>query len=261
MVLHSVEFVSSDSVVQGYFFPSTGDPAFATVIFLQGFPGIEGDELICERLAQESVNVLTFNYRGTFRSEGYFSFSHAVADVDAALQFLREPETAETYAVDPERIVLGGWSFGAGILFAGAVRHGEIRRIFAISGRDFGEEARRIAGDQAYAEEVTRNLAAIRAPSGPVRFQDDLLADLIENQDAFDSEKLAPRLKDRDVLLIGGWDDGVSAIEDHILPFYRLLSEQGTSVRIEAFQDDHEFSESRDRLAQVILSWLSENGA
>jgi len=50
----------------------------------------------------------------------------------------------------------------------------------------------------------------------------------------------------------------VSAIEDHILPFYRLLVENGAKkVRIEAFQDNHEFSASKDRLVQVILNWLS----
>jgi len=70
-----VEFASSGSMIRGYFFPSSGDPIIATVIFLQGFPGIEGDELICERLAQANVSVLTFNYRGTFGSQGYFSFS------------------------------------------------------------------------------------------------------------------------------------------------------------------------------------------
>jgi hypothetical protein len=82
----SIEFLSSDNPVMGYFFPASRKPIIATVIFLQGFPGTEGDELICERLAQECVNVLTFNYRGTFLSKGFFSFSNAIADVGAALR-------------------------------------------------------------------------------------------------------------------------------------------------------------------------------
>ncbi len=59
-----VEFESSESVLRGYFFPASGDFTFATVLFLQGFPGTEGDELICERLARGGANVLTFNFGG-----------------------------------------------------------------------------------------------------------------------------------------------------------------------------------------------------
>lgn len=254
----SIEFVSSDSVIKGYFFPSTSDSAIATILFLQGFPGTEGDELICKRLAKADVNVLTFNYRGTFRSEGYFSFSNAVADIGAALQFLREPQNLKAYQIDLEKIVLGGWSFGSGIVPAGAVQNCEIKKIFAISGRDFSKEAQQIAQDPNYAKEVTKNLETIRAPKGPVNFKDDILSDLVENLATFEIEKLVPLLKDRDILLIGGWDDRVVAIEDHILPLYRSLVEKGTNVRIEAFQDDHEFSESKDQLVQVIVNWLSE---
>ena len=254
----NIEFESSGSSIKGYFFPASGNDAIATVLFLQGFPGVEGDELICERLAQENINVLTFNYRGTFGSEGYFSFSNAVDDIGAALLFLREPQFQETYAINPGKIALGGWSFGSGIIFSGAIRSNEIRKVFAISGRDFSQEARRIENDPEYAEIVTRNLAAIRTPEGPVNYRDDLLSDLIDNHAILDTRKLVPYLKGRDILLIGGWDDEVSAIEDHILPLYRSLKGQGTKVRIEAFQDDHEFTDNKKELIQVIVNWLTE---
>jgi dienelactone hydrolase len=252
----SVEFVSSDNVIQGYFFPSSTDRSITTVIFLQGFPGAEGDELICERLAQEQVNVLTFNFRGTFRSEGYFSFTNAIADIGAALYYLKESQNLKAYMVDPENIVLGGWSFGGGIVPAGAVQYREFRKIFSISGRDFGREAREIERDPTYAKAVAGNLESIRAPNGPVKYKDDILSDLIENRVVFEIEGLIPYLIDCDVLLIGGWDDRVVAIEDHILPLYRLLAKNGAKVRIEAFQDDHEFYKNKDRLVQVIVNWL-----
>ena len=85
-----VNFQSSGSTVQGYYFPAKGKESLGTVVFLQGFPGVEGDELICAKLAERGLNVLTFNYRGVFNSEGYFSFSHAVEDIRAAVQFITE---------------------------------------------------------------------------------------------------------------------------------------------------------------------------
>jgi pimeloyl-ACP methyl ester carboxylesterase len=254
-----VTFDSSGSQLRGWFFPSSGYLNLATVLFLQGFPGTEGDELLCERLAQENVSVLTFNYRGTFRSEGWFSFSNAVSDIGAALRFVKEPGRLKKHQINPEKIVLGGWSFGSGLLPAGAVQHPDFSRIFAISGRDFGKEALKIEKDHEYAKEVMRNLESVRAPKGPVAFRDDILSDLVKNRASFDIEKLAPLLKERDILLIGGWNDSVVAIEDHLLPFYRLLLEKGAKkARIEALPDDHDFSETRNQLVHLIVNWLRE---
>jgi len=126
-----------------------------------------------------------------------------------------------------------------------------------ISGRNFGKEARKIEGDPAYAGQVAKNLESLRAPTGPLNFRDDMIPGLIENQETFDYEKLAPQLKDRDILLIGGWDDDITTIEGHTLPFYRSLRENGAEkVRIEAVQDGHDFSKSKDQLVRIIKNWL-----
>lgn len=252
-----VSFKSAESIIRGYFFPSLLDGNKATVIFLQGFPGVEGDELICEKLAQAGLNVLTFNYRGTFQSGGHFSFTNAAADIGAALRFITEPHNLTAYHINPDKIVLGGWSFGAAIAPAGMVQNLAFRRMFMISGRNFGREARKIERQPAYAQQVAQNLESLRAPKGPVHFQDDLIADLIANQDLLDHEQLASVLSDRRILLIGGWQDDVTPIEDHTLVFYRALISQGAAqVQIEAVADDHEFAKSKEQLVQFIQDWL-----
>jgi dienelactone hydrolase len=257
----SVEFLSQGSKLRGYSFPSKGTPVLATVLFLQGFPGVEGDELICERLSEENIHVFTFNYRGTFRSEGLFSFSNALSDIQAAYQFLQESSGLKEYQVDPGQIVLGGWSFGSGLAPAAAVRLPGLARLFAISGRDFDKEAIHIQEDPEYARQVRQNLQSIRAPDGPVAFNDDILSDLIAIQETFDMEKLARALKEHSVLLVGGWNDSVIGIEEHLLPFYRILAANGAKkVRIAALPDDHEFSSSRDQLVRLIVDWLRESG-
>jgi alpha/beta superfamily hydrolase len=254
-----VAFTSSGSTIRGYFFPAITKPVIATVIFLQGFPGTEGDELICARLARAGVHVLTFNYRGTFGSEGFFSFNNAVADIRAARQYLSRTQELSKYEIDRGKIVLGGWSFGSGMVPLGAAQNPEIRKFFRITGRNFAEEARLIERDPEYAQAVTKNLEAIRSPNGPINFRDDLLTDLVENQSTFDVDKIVPQLIDQEILLIGGWDDQVIRIEDHMIPFYRSLVEnEAKKVRIEAVQDDHEFSKRKDQLVQIIFDWLNE---
>jgi dienelactone hydrolase len=256
--MEEVEFLSSGNKIKGYFFPSPGDKPIASIVFLQGFPGIDGDELICSGLAQENINVLTFNYRGTFQSEGLFSFENAMADIGAALQFLKEPHFQKTYRIDPENIHLGGWSFGSGLVLVGAMDHKEIKKIFRIAGSDFGKEARKIADDPDYAVEVRKNLERVRYPDGPVKFKGDLVRNLINNQAIFDMDKLIPNLKDRDILLLGGWDDQVALVEDNLIPLYRTLANQGINVTIEALQDGYSFDNSKNRLIQIIVNWLNQ---
>jgi len=254
-----VKFKCSDSMIKGYFFPTDQDSVLATLIFLQGFPGVQGDELICEKLAQVGVNVLTFNYRGTFQSEGFFSFSNVIEDTSAALRFIKGSKDLSAYPIDPGKIILGGWSFGAAMVPAGAIRNPEFGKIFMISGRNFGKEARKIEGDLLYANQVAKNLDSMRSPHGPISYQDDVISNLVEHKDSYDYEKLAPRLKDRDILLIGGWDDDITTIEGNTLPLYRRLLESGAmNVRIEAVQDDHEFSKSKDQIVRTILNWLEK---
>jgi len=257
MTMKPVNFTSSGSIIRGYFFPTDLDSVIATVVFLQGFPGVEGDELICESLTQVGVHVLTFNYRGTFQSQGYFSFTNVIDDIGAALRFIKGSDELRTYQIDPEKVILGGWSFGGAMVYAEAVLNPEVRRIFSISGRDFGKEARKIASDGEYASQVAQNLESLRVPNGPLKFREDMIPNLIENQDCFDYQKQASQLKDRDILLIGGWDDDLSPIEEHTLPFYRsLVKNDPGKVRIEAVQDGHEFSNSKNEIVQIILGWL-----
>lgn len=256
----TVNFSKSGSIIRGYFFPSEMNAVISTVIFLQGFPGIEGDELICEQLMQAGFHVLTFNYRGTFSSQGAFSFSNAIADIGAALNYLKKATELEPYQIDPGKIILGGWSFGSAIVPAGAVRNPLFTKFFMLSGRNFGKEARKIECEPEYAQRVAKNLDGLRVPNGPVNFKHDVVPDLIEIQDLLNYEKLAPPLRDHDILLINGWDDDLVPIEEHTIPFYRSLIVSGANkVRIEAVQDGHKFSKTKDQIVSIILDWISEN--
>lgn len=202
--------------------------------------------------------MLTFNYRGTFNSQGYFSFSHALADIGSALGFIKKSKDLQPFQIDPENIILGGWSFGSALVPAGAIQHPGFTKIFMISGRNFGKEAQKIEDDPAYARQVARNLEGLRAPNGPVHFQDDLIPDLVAIQDLLDHEKLAPSLSDRDILLLNGWDDEIVPIEEHTIPFYRALVKNGAAkVHIAAVQDGHEFAQMKDQLVRIILDWIS----
>jgi len=73
---------------------------------------------VCEALAEAGITALRFNFRGVGGSAG--SHGDGVGerdDVKAALGFLAGGER-----IDPERIGLGGYSFGGGVAMAAADR-------------------------------------------------------------------------------------------------------------------------------------------
>jgi len=73
----------------------------------------------------------------------------------------------------------------------------------------------------------------------------------------YDLRASAAVLAGKEILLVGGWNDRQVTIDQFILPFYRALEKaQAKSVKILAFQDGHDFKNSRDELAQALIDWL-----
>jgi len=103
----------------------------------------------------------------------------------------------------------------------------------------------------------------LKAPAGPARFAKgatpkEAAPEIFAILDStLDLRKCAPLLVQKDILLIGGWDDQNVTIDNHILPFYRALNiVQADRVKIVAFQDDHFFRKTRTELAETIIGWL-----
>jgi len=253
-----VEFVSEGFKICGKLYPAMGEPRLPTVLLLQGFPGNEDDLLgLGERMSRHGINSLTFNYRGTHRSEGTFSLRSTLKDIQAALEYLRQEEVVRRFKIDTGKLVLGGYSYGGGMAFAYAANHPEIKRIFSIAGTDHGEFGREYMRNAEMREMIDAMFEKLKFPTGPVRYSSEMpLEELIKNPAPYDLRLHAAALADRDLLLIGGWDDSNVTIEHHIVPLYRALVNLKAEVRIAAFQDNHVFSKCRDELTITLVDWM-----
>lgn len=80
---------------------------------------------------------------------------------------------------------------------------------------------------------------------------------LLDNADSYDLRKSAPSLANRDILLIGGLDDVITTIENHLLPLYHTLRKEGAqNLQCIVYQTDHSFKNVRDQLAEQIIDWI-----
>src|SRR5690349_7293860 len=89
-------------------------------IILHGFPGYERNQDLAQSIRRAGWHVLIFHYRGSWGSDGNFSFANAMDDTDAAVAYVRSPAVVANYSIDPKRIVLIGHSMGGFMAAYGA---------------------------------------------------------------------------------------------------------------------------------------------
>lgn len=251
-------------LLRGKFYAVQGEGPFTTVILLTGLPGNEVDVLgLGQRLSKAGINALMFNYAGVYKSEGQLSFENTQQDIYAAYEFIHRSENIAKFKIDTTNIYLGGYSYGGGMAITYAANHPEISAVFSIAGGDHGEILREYLHNPEFAKMLDNMFERLKAPTGPVRFAEGALPKEIAEKGLAKLEptlylrKCAPLLAQKDILLIGGWDDNLGSIENNVLPLYRALKKANAQdVKILAFQDNHAFSDVRTELANVIIEWI-----
>ena len=198
-------------LLQGKFYSVEGTGTFPTVILLHGFPGNEMDVLgIGIELSQAGINALTFNYSGTYHSQGQNSFGNTQKDIQAAFEFIHQSENIRKYKIDATRIYLGGWSYGGGMALTYAANHPEITAIFSVAGTDHGEFMREYVRNPQFQKMIDEIFASLKAPAGPVRLAKGATPKEIAEtgfdklNPSLDLRKSVPLLAEKNILLIGG---------------------------------------------------------
>ena len=257
-----IEFLSGGGHVRGQFFEGVGADPIATLILVPGWPGNPNDVLgLGALLAPLHVNVLTFNPRGLHQSEGTHTHAGTLEDIAAALTWIRQSSTCERFRVDANRIAIGGHCYGGGMAMAYAAADTSVRRVISIAGNDHGYFVRRMQSDPIFAAGIRQMMMGTRAPQGPARFDLDAgLIELADHQDVYGLRENATRLADRSILLVGGWEDEQTAVEDVELPVYRSLKAAGAAdVTFLTYHDNHGFQTVRQQLAADIQQWLARH--
>jgi pimeloyl-ACP methyl ester carboxylesterase len=254
-----ISFQSEGHSIKGLFYPSTTQGNIYTVILLHGFPGSEGDVLgQGQSLSKAGLNVLTFNYSGTFQSEGVQNFETPLRDIKSAFDLLHQPDMMMKYQIDTTRIILIGYCYGGSMALNYAARHPEIRRVISLVCTEHGEFAREYLRNKQMAMKLDSAFDALKRPNGPVNFQGkEELKKLAQNPTPYDMVLNAPKIADRDILLVTAWDDFVTMTEHHHLPLYRALKKAGAAhVMFVAFQTNHSFRNVREELTTELARWI-----
>jgi dipeptidyl aminopeptidase/acylaminoacyl peptidase len=117
--------------------PAGPGPHPAAIIF-HGFPGYEQNLDLAQALRRAGYDVLAVHYRGSWGVTGSFSYTHAIEDADAEVEWISSAQVSAKYHIDPARIVVIGHSMGGYMALSSAARHPEVMAAVSISGASIG---------------------------------------------------------------------------------------------------------------------------
>jgi uncharacterized protein len=234
-----------------------------TVILLHGFPGNANSPYgLAERLTKNGINVLVFNYEGSFNSEGIFSWENSMNDIGAALSFLKQKNNIQKFSIDTSKIIVCGCSIGAALALSASIHNTEIRKIIAVvGGNDLSIYLQKIRRDPVFRKEFEKRIVASAIPNGPIKgdsaYIHNYFDHIMSNYEYFDLIKNAEKLKSKEIFFITGWLDTNVPMEEFIIPTYRHLKNRNPEfVSIKALETDHYFTNKRDELSNSITEWI-----
>lgn len=257
--LAEIALPSHDAALNAIVYVAAGAGPHPIAILLHGYPGNERNGDLAHALRRAGWTVLFFHYRGSWGSPGTFTFTRALEDAAAAVDFVRTAAFAKTYRADPSRVVLVGHSMGGFLALVTTAEHTEVACTVSLAGANLGLMGKGAAADP---KARARIESALGASGGPLRMAPryEPVAELIANAEGFDVTRRAPALAGRPVLLVAGSRDVVTSMAQHHAPLAAALAAAGAKQTDQIVLDaDHAFSSQRIALARGVVEWLDRS--
>ncbi len=244
---------SQGDVVNAVLYMPGGAGPNPTVILLHGLPGVENNVDLAQAIRRAGWNAMIFHYSGSWGSAGHFTFSHCVADGEAAVAWLRDPKTAADIPVDPRRIVIMGHSLGGWVAGYVGARDRGLMGVGLISAADFGDDITKVKRADAI-ESLRGNVLLddgmrVLGDATPESVADDFLS----HKGDWQLLHYIPGLAAHPLLVVTA-NDGERPFDDRIAA--AVGGAKGAPVTTAHFDTNHGYNDHRIALAGAVVAWL-----
>jgi len=256
--LSLLKIPSGEDFIVGRMYVAEGENLKATILLLHGFPGALLNLDIAAKFQAKGWNVLAINYRGSWGSQGNYSFGNAIEDVQAALKYIKQPDVAKENRIDVHRIGLVGHSFGGFLALKTASLDPSIKVIASLSGANFSLFINMIEQNPSLETQILNMLdeAAffLHESSG-----EKLLQEVRDHEDEWNTFLFTPTLVDRKLLITAVSHDEELPKEYFHDPLEQILESAGADFETVLFDSDHNYLDKREELTRTIHDWLQKN--
>ncbi len=250
----TVSFTSTGSLVVAQLFRAAGAGPHPVAVICHGFPGGEQNHDLARSLQRAGWSAIVFHYRGSWGSEGNFTFRGGVADAKALLALLKTPAQATAWGVDPKRIVVIGHSFGGYVAARAAADTPDVQGAALIAPWNISETAKGFAASDRSRQQFQASMPGeIRGKLAGTTPQ--ALAKEVAGAADLDLPALAPALAKKPVLVATATEDTPDDQAGGLIAGLRKIP--GASLTATRMKTNHGFDDSRIALQTAVLNWLS----
>jgi pimeloyl-ACP methyl ester carboxylesterase len=230
-------------MLAGIIYKANGLQKHPTLILLHGYPGNERNLDLAQVVRGRGWNVIYFNYRGAWGSEGKFSFTNCVEDVVNVVSFCKKYQ--DSLKIDATNIVLFGHSMGGWICLKALQRLPGVKKGFALSAWNIGGDFK-----DANSEEEMLKIANEGGKYFVLNTSlKDLFTPVIENKMYYNLANDGKALADKQIIMLD---------EHHgnAIVAYAIKGANHSYFDYEVWQTDHPFTNKRVSLMNKLLEFL-----
>ncbi|CAN5298397.1 hypothetical protein BH23BAC2_BH23BAC2_25590 [soil metagenome] len=231
--------IGNDSIA-AFAMLAAGKEKKETVILVHGLPGNERNLDLAQDLRRNGRNVIYFNYRGAWGSQGEFLFSNLTEDVKHILDFFSNPENSEKYRIQADSFILFGHRTGGGVALLSGAQDNRINKIALYSPWNYGEEPK------PNEEQLKEFYQYVIKPAFMLNTeQESFTEDFNSNWESFDLKQYKNKLNTMKILILDENDRNKNWIEDI------------GNIEYQIMKTDHSFSNKRLELIEIVSNWLN----
>jgi pimeloyl-ACP methyl ester carboxylesterase len=231
--------IGNDSIA-AYAMLASGNEKKETILLLHGRPGNERNLDLAQELRRKGRNVIYFNYRGAWGSQGEFLYSNCLEDVKHVMDFFSTEENSEKYKVNPESFILFGHSMGGGIALISGAKDERINKIAVYSPANLGWAFQKFNAERIEAYRMKLK-SQFMLNVNPQHFIDDIRA----NTEAYNILNYRSQLIKKSILILDENERNKEWIEELENAEYILM------------KTDHSFSDKRLELIETVSEWVN----
>jgi uncharacterized protein len=244
------DILSDGSKMYSVLYIASGSGPHPTVLMLHGFPGNEKNLDLAYSIRRAGWNVLVPFYRGAWGSGGTFSFTHALEDAQASIDFLRDSENTKKFRIDPTRIVLVGHSMGGFVAAYAAAHEPKVFAVALVSPGNLGPgSAGQRTNDPQFWERWNDNASRLVGTTAK-----QLVQEVDSDPAKWNYMNCVPLLKNRPVLVLEADDRNTSDNQELASRLRKAGDAEVTEIHMHT---DHPFSDHRIAMQAAIVNWLA----
>jgi pimeloyl-ACP methyl ester carboxylesterase len=239
---------SGNSQIAGLIYSVNGLQKHPTLLLLHGYPGNERNLDIAQVVRSHGWNVIYFDYRGSWGSQGKFSFKNCVEDVVNVVAFCNKYQ--DSLKIDTSNIVLFGHSMGGWVCLKALQELPTVKKGFALSTWDIAKDFKNVSNEKEMLRIATDPNIAGKYFVLNTSLK-DLYTPVIQNQTYFNLLNEGKSLADKQIIMIDEHEKNQQLAD-------KIKESNQSYFDYSVWQTDHSFTNKRVSLINKVLAFLEK---